>query len=536
MGAAELGESVARDLDIPGLAAAFRCRTAAGAAQLATRLQEPVSDPTTLEKRQEQLRDIKRRLREPGVRERVAAARATLERTEEAMLSLTTLRTDKRHSEYYTQILWSPESRLFSWLNEQSLFNEAVVFFRTLFLPGLALLLPLFVFLAPLLIYKFVLRQPLTLTQYRELLGRSLKQAMPSVLGRPRFAGRGGLMEVGEQAVHILVSAGVFVASIWNQISAARSMRTVVADMRERAAAAREFAAATRELGEAIGCPVAFALPEWPIGDLALFGACWNTPTVPTELLAAAGQLDMLVAVATKGRVCFPTYSADALKLTDLYHPGTGAQRVYNSITMDASAGRHVLLTGPNRGGKSTMLKSLGAAVLMSQTLGVVFARRATVPVFQQIITALAPADVLGEMSLFEAEIEFAKGVRQRLTAGGGGPMFLMMDEIFHGTNAHDGLEASRVFLDDLYGRVAWSIVSTHYLGLPEHYGSSKQAQTLCMEAARDAADPERLLYTYRLRPGINELSSVREILRERGLLEGRVPEPEKSSAPANKV
>jgi DNA mismatch repair ATPase MutS len=158
----------------------------------------------------------------------------------------------------------------------------------------------------------------------------------------------------------------------------------------------------------------------------------------------------------------------------------------------------------------------------MSQTLGVVFARRARVPVFGAIITALAPADRLGAMSLFEAEIEFAKGVRERLERESAtGPMFLMMDEIFHGTNAHDGVEASQVFLDELYAGAGhtpiFSIVSTHYMELPRRYATV--AQTLCMEAARDPADSDRLIYSYRLCPGVNQFSSVREILRERGLL-----------------
>jgi DNA mismatch repair ATPase MutS len=184
---------------------------------------------------------------------------------------------------------------------------------------------------------------------------------------------------------------------------------------------------------------------------------------------------------------------------------------------------QNILLTGPNRGGKSTLLKSLGAAVLMSQTIGVVFARRAVMPVFGAIITALQPADKLGARSLFEAEIEFAKGVKTVLA--GGPTTFLMMDEIFHGTNAHDGVEASQVFLDDLYESSAslFSIVSTHYMGLPERYGSmgsgTNVVQTLCMDAATDPADPDRLIYTYKLKEGVNQLSSVREILRERGLL-----------------
>jgi DNA mismatch repair protein MutS len=269
-----------------------------------------------------------------------------------------------------------------------------------------------------------------------------------------------------------------------------------------------------------MGVPLCPALQEpWSDGELGVFGHAWNAPDRVREILAFAGHLDMLACLATAKRTCFVKES-DSLSLTDLYHPGVPRkERVYNSVTMAAdisgSLHQNVLLTGPNRGGKSTLLKAIGVAVLMSHTVGIVFAREARIPRFANIITALAPADVVGKLSLFEAEIEFAKDVKERL-----GPLtFLMMDEIFHGTNAHDGVEASQVFLDQLYDpkvRGLFSIVSTHYMNLPERY---KEVQHLCMDAAINPNDPDRLVYTYKVREGVNRFSSVREILRERGLL-----------------
>jgi DNA mismatch repair ATPase MutS len=246
--------------------------------------------------------------------------------------------------------------------------------------------------------------------------------------------------------------------------------------------------------------------------------------------------VDAIAAVASLKRVSFVKHTAadQTFALTDLYHPGVEAsKRVLNSVVLGESVKSHILLTGPNRGGKSTLLKSLGAAVLMSQTLGIVFARRATLPVFRHIVTALSPTDTLGKMSLFEAEIEFAKEVRGRMTDGT--PMFLMMDEIFHGTNAHDGVEASQIFLDDLYGLTGnvVSVVSTHYMELPERYKDTVALR--CMEASVDPTDGDRLLYTYRLTEGVNRCSSVREILRERGLLGCGHPD-EKTPVSASKV
>jgi hypothetical protein len=44
------------------------------------------------------------------------------------------------------------------------------------------------------------------------------------------------------------------------------------------------------------------------------------------------------------------------------------------------------------------------------------------------------------------------------------------------------------------------------------------------MDASVDPADADRLIYTYALKSGVNKFSSVREILRERGLLGEKTP------------
>lgn len=514
-----------RDLDIDGLVDSLPTFTKVGADALRERLSHPIADEVELTNRQATLHSIRVKTKSDAAE--IKALRIQLRDHEDSVRSVAEAAADTRHAEYYTQILWAADSR-FAWLNKLGWLNELIVGFRTLFLPALSVLLPLLVFLAPLLFFTVIAKEPLTIEGYFALLQKSLKTAMPSILGKPRFAGTGGMAELGEQFVHIGAAVAMFVASIWNQVAAAISMRAVVADMRLRSTAVAKFTEATRGLATLMGVPLCPALQEpWSDGELGVFGHAWNTPDRVREILAFAGHLDMLACLATAKRTCFSQSSSDSLELTDLYHPGVPRkERVYNSVTMatDVSGALHqnVLLTGPNRGGKSTLLKAIGVAVLMSHTVGIVFAREARIPRFANIITALAPADVVGKLSLFEAEIEFAKDVKERIAAAS--PTFLMMDEIFHGTNAHDGVEASQVFLDQLYDpkvRGLFSIVSTHYMNLPERY---KEVQHLCMDAAVNPTDPDRLVYTYKVRRGVNRFSSVREILRERGLLGSGFP------------
>lgn len=568
---AELGTYTLRDMDIDALVTSFNTQTNAGRTALTERISNPTTDTTVIEKRIAQLKEIRDRCDLT----KIAAARQVLKDTEADVLSVAEAKTDARHTEYYTQILWDTSSR-FAEMNTKSWLNELIVFLRTIFLPGLSVLTPLAILLLPVILITVVMKQSFSISEYWKLLTSALKKTLPGPLGKSRFSGRGGIFEVGEQIAHVAVGLGVLVAGVWNQIAAAVTMRKVVADMRRRAAAVRQMCGAIEELSIAMG--VAVELPVWPSGDLGLFGAAWNNPALVTDVLKQAGELDMLAALALQMDTCFVEFG-DSVLLTDLYHPGTGERRIPNTVQMgavvsslDVSANetdvssedvsredvsgedvsgqdvsgedvsdedvliqRHVLLTGPNRGGKSTLLKSVGVAALMAQTIGIVYAKQAQLPVFHHIITALQPADVIGKMSLFEAEIEFAKSVNARLESASG-PMLLIMDEIFHGTNAHDGVEASQVFLDELYRTTApvYSIISTHYMGLPERYGKSL-AQTLCMDASLDPTDPDRLVYTYKLQKGINEFSSVREILRERGLLKAVRSDNEKTTTSGSK-
>jgi DNA mismatch repair ATPase MutS len=221
--------------------------------------------------------------------------------------------------------------------------------------------------------------------------------------------------------------------------------------------------------------------------------------------------LDALLGIVGIADICFPVLggTASPLRIEGVYHPMLES-RIPNTVTWSPAC-KHAILTGPNRGGKSTLCRAVGISILCAQTWGFAFAGRMDLQPFEWIETALHPADTLGAMSLFEAEIEFAKTV---LAKGGRG--FVMMDEIFHSTNARDGLAASQVFLRQLYTKECVSLISTHYGELPAEFAGTGHALAWAMEAEEVEG---RLKYTYKKVDGVSDKSSVMEILRERGLV-----------------
>jgi hypothetical protein len=313
------------------------------------------------------------------------------------------------------------------------------------------------------------------LTQLRAVI---LKQiSVPSFLQARGDGDRiGGALEM----FFIGTTIAMFMSGIWNQIASALHVRAIWNDVRARGAALKRAInavsgilaaidnapALTRRGLREVAAHGAAIESAWhgvaDAADLVVYGAAWSTTDKLLEMKEWFGHLDALCAIAAREDICFPRIAAgtDAvLKIRDIIHPLL-SPCVSNSIILGATAPQHAILTGPNRGGKSSFLKSVGLAVVCAQTWGFAWARTMTWSPFARICTALNSVGVLGVGSTFEAEIDYARSVLETQ----GGRTFVLMDEIFHSTNAHDGVEASRLFLSQLYDRSgSVSLIATHY-------------------------------------------------------------------------
>jgi hypothetical protein len=434
--------------------------------------------------------------------------------------------TDSRISEAVTQILWKPES-YGSFLNTSPTALNALMTWKSIILPGFALIMPLIAIIIPFFVLKFMDSELTSAAYLERVRAVLLKQFMvPSFLKSRGEHDRVGFII---ESLFIGLSLAVFISSLWNQISSALHLRSIWNDLKSRGAAFQTLVLGTGRILDACKAlplkkqrALKYVIAE---GDAALeecgklrgldaistFGALWNNPQQIVRLQRWIGSVDALLSISELRGICFPRFVANSsVQIDGVYHPLVSGcvRNDYNS------AGGHIILTGPNRGGKTTYCKAVGLAIVTAQSWGFAWARTMTLPPYATILTALESTGRLGELSTFEAEIEFAKSVlavQER-------PAFIMMDEIFHSTNAGDGIAASRVFLDQLYAQTGvTSIISTHYKQLAEMYGDTR-ACALQLDATEDS-ETGILSYTYKVSPGISEKSSVMEILRERGLM-----------------
>jgi len=122
--------------------------------------------------------------------------------------------------------------------------------------------------------------------------------------------------------------------------------------------------------------------------------------------------------------------------------------------------GRLLLVSGPNMGGKTVLLKTVGLAVLMAHAaLPVLAAEGSRVPVIDEVLV-----DLGDEQSVDQGLSTFAAHLRRlRAMAEAASPTaLLLVDELGAGTDPEEGAALGRALLEHFAARAAWGVVTTH--------------------------------------------------------------------------
>jgi hypothetical protein len=397
-----------------------------------------------------------------------------------------------------------------------------VSYFKQFAVPALALTSPLLMVILPYLMLKFWYKLPITPAQYADI--------MLLTFG----IGKGETLHL-KQLVQIGLTLFSIVQSIVQPIQTAFHINTVDKDMIVKGEAIESFTLTCQQILDLLPSP--FKVKN-PLGSLVQqlgdprrnFAEIWDNPFSLKMALQMVGEIEVMYRLAKceelqAVKLLRTGHNTPFLKITGGFDPFLNSE-TRKEYTIDFNQKPHSLLTGPNRGGKSSILRSTLLNVYCAQLFGLAFfTKRMSIKPFTWIATGLRVEDKPGVLSLFETEVVFAAKIleRSRLINHVG---LVLFDELFHSTNPPDGARTASVFLHKLWKKdnVA-SFISTHVFDLarsaPEH------VNRLCVPATRDEVSG-RITFTYELAPGICEISSVDEILREKGLLKMRkVPTPE---------
>lgn len=234
----------------------------------------------------------------------------------------------------------------------------------------------------------------------------------------------------------------------------------------------------------------------------------------------ALTQLDFLSAkskLAKAMKATEPVLNQDhVIKLRKARHPLISPKKVVpNNIELGTSFDT-MLITGPNTGGKTITLKTLGLLQLMAQAgLFITAEEGSQLTVFNEIYADIGDEQSIEQsLSTFSSHMDQIIKIMKNVTEDD----LVLIDELGAGTDPEEGASLAIAILDDLRGAQAKIAITTHYPEL-KLYGYNRARTT----NASMEFDLKKLAPTYRLRIGIPGQSNAFAIAHQLGMNENVV-------------
>ena len=191
-------------------------------------------------------------------------------------------------------------------------------------------------------------------------------------------------------------------------------------------------------------------------------------------------------------------------------HPLLGKKAVPIDVVLPEEI-RTLIVTGPNTGGKTVTLKTIGLFAIMHQLgLGLPAAQGTKFQIFDGVF-----ADIGDEQSIDQSLSTFSghMSVIADIVARAGERSLVLLDELGAGTDPEEGCAIAMGLLDHFIERKALVVATTHH-GILKNYGYTKPG---CLNASMEF-DSTRLAPTYRTVMGVPGESRALEIAAQTGL------------------
>ncbi|MEA2165347.1 MAG: hypothetical protein QOK37_3474 [Thermoanaerobaculia bacterium] len=239
-----------------------------------------------------------------------------------------------------------------------------------------------------------------------------------------------------------------------------------------------------------------------------------------TEIVAWIASIAELEAILSLASFAFehPTFvmpeviDGDALFDGDAVgHPLIGDdRRVANDVRIGGEL-RLLIVSGSNMSGKSTLMRAIGVNTILALAGAPVCATRLRVSPMA-VGASISLNDSLQEgASRFYAEILRIRDILQTRP-----PLLFLLDEVLGGTNSHDRRIGAAAIIRSLVASGAIGLATTHDLAL------AQIADELAPRAANvhfeDHVDAGRVIFDYKMRPGVVTKSNALELMRAVGI------------------
>ena len=223
-----------------------------------------------------------------------------------------------------------------------------------------------------------------------------------------------------------------------------------------------------------------------------------------------------------------PAIGEGPLKIRSGRHPLLGTEAVPFDLEL-APDEFTVLVSGPNTGGKTVLIKAVGLLGLLAQS-GVIppIGPQSSLPVFTEVFADIGDRQsIAASLSTFSAHVAVLRTILERAGAGS----LVLLDEIGSGTDPAEGAALAAAALKALTRRRAVTLATTHL-------GALKQlaAETVGVVNASLQFDAETLTPTYRLLKGVPGRSYGLAIARRLGVPADVLAEAERAVPDAERT
>jgi len=191
------------------------------------------------------------------------------------------------------------------------------------------------------------------------------------------------------------------------------------------------------------------------------------------------------------------------VEFEELRHPAmalrTKSDFIPNDVKLGETVGRISLLTGPNMGGKSTVMRMTAAGVIMAQMGMYVPARSARLCPVDSILTRMGAYDnMFSNSSTFKVELDECCKIMRDATP----KSLVILDELGRGTSTYDGMAIAGAVLHQLATHtLALAFFATHYGSLTDDYAYHPNIRNMHMKTLVDDERRE-LVFLYKLVDG----------------------------------
>ena len=226
-------------------------------------------------------------------------------------------------------------------------------------------------------------------------------------------------------------------------------------------------------------------------------------------------------------------------KFYGLFYPKFLEVEPDSVVKNNCSLSHNIIITAPNGGGKTTMLKSVLINTLLAQQVGAgCFDSRTIIVPYSHFHCYLNIPDTSGRDSLFQAEARRCKEILDKMDKNGDkngngngngdgaeqtDKHLCIFDELYSGTNPEEAVESATSFLKYLSKKPNVSyILTTHYVELCRNLEKNKKIVNMHMGIANANVDANAgqkktndFSYTFLLKKGISTVKGGRKVLRD---------------------